>query len=470
MTKLSFIVIAALAGAGCYNPAIAPCQLACANGTCPDGLACNMQNACAATSTSMCDELPIDAPALDATTNGVTIEVRDRTDGPVAAALVVFADRTGALVAEMPTGADGRASVPMLEFGSATVIRSITTPTGGTQLTATTYLDLWPGAHIINKLEFDQRLRPVTISYNPPSGGAFVVHATCTTAVSTQARNTILMIPERCPTFDVIVTSAPSSTSTPTLAASLTGQTSTNITIPDTQWMPYRNVPGMLTGVPPAATGRIYSAGGWVSPTLPPTARSFMDVQVAAGAPAITFSLPTGIGIASQFVLEYQPTPGIPASRVLIFDRFPATAANVNRDYTGAMLPWIGDPMFSVGTRTLAWPQYVPAGTTVSPASFFAASAQYTRDANTTVLWRVIGSAARIGPMNNLQGVVFPDVPGTRVFEPLPPDIVMKGSVTLFQVEAAAEHDMIQILDPAGVDLDYFKIPTLRHLSVSVPP
>jgi len=61
---------------------------------------------------------PIDAPVDGTSANNVTIEVRDRMGGPLAAALVVFADAAGAQVAEMPTGLDGLASVDLPPAGA----------------------------------------------------------------------------------------------------------------------------------------------------------------------------------------------------------------------------------------------------------------------------------------------------------------------------------------------------------------
>jgi len=45
---------------------------------------------------------------------------------------------------------------------------------------------------------------------------------------------------------------------------------------------------------------------------------------------------------------------------------------------------------------------------------------------------------------------------------------VTLDGIALYQVEPQAEHDVIQTLDPAGPDLGYFKIPALRHLSMSI--
>jgi hypothetical protein len=462
-------VIATLAGAACYSPGIQPCAIACsANRECPDGLTCNGQNTCAMTSTAMCDELPVDAqPDIDASSSTVTVEVRDRTGRPLVAALVIFADAAGALVAEMQTGNDGLAAAEMLPGGSATVVRTVTTPAGGAEQHVTTYIDLWPGAHVITQAEPDTRVRSVTVDLNPPiAGGFFTVHTSCTTSTGSTARITTVAIPERCAAFDVIATAAPSSTATATHAAFLAAQTTASISIPVAIWQPLRSMSGQLIGLPTNASSRIYDARGWVTPALvaPTTPLATRAVDATGTVPALPF--PMGVGLAPQLTLEV-PVAGV-AVRQLIRDRSPATATNLNRDYTGEVLPWLGNATLNRDTRVLSWPVLAAQGIAVNPPTFFVATITYTRSNPVTprVTWKLIGPATRINSSGNLFGVTYPDVPDARVFEPVADDVTTLDTISLYQVEPVAARNLIEIIEING-DSGYFRLPALRHVTIS---
>jgi len=465
----TFFVLLTFAAAGCYNPSLQPCEIACANNACPDGLACNGQNLCAMTSTATCADPPIDAPVDGTSANNVTIEVRDRMGGPLAAALVVFADAAGAQVAEMPTGLDGLASVDLPPGGSATVIRTImrTGAGGGSDLNVTTYLDLWPGAHVITQAETDQRTRAVRVSFTAPtSTSQFVVHASCATSKS-GGSPVSLDVPERCPMFDVIVTAAPASNPTPTHAAVLANQTATLLTIPLSSFQPIRMLSGTLTGLPPTSS-RTFSASGWVTPALPSPSSPFASVTIPPAGAVGSLAIPAGVGVATQLTLFQQPVTGGPMFRQIVFERLPVAATSVDRDYSAELMRWPGNPTFDVATRRMAWPVIQPAGFTPTAPSFFMVEAHYSRTADSGVVWKLVGAASRITMEGGLEGISYPDVPGSRTFEPLPTDTVTLDGIALYQVEPQAEHDVIQTLDPAGPDLGYFKIPALRHLSMSI--
>jgi len=464
----SLVVLLTLAAAGCYSPSLQPCQLACANNACPDGLSCNAQNLCAMTPTATCADLPFDAPVDGTGANNVTIEVRDRMGGPLAAALVVFADAAGAQIAEVPTGLDGLAMAALPAGGSATVIRTINRMGTGSDLNVTTFLDLWPGAHVITQAEIDQRVRTVSVTFNAPTSTAqFRVYTSCTDMRS--GTSPVLMaVPERCPVFDVFVTAAPATNPTPTHAAFLAAQSGSIVNLPLSAFQTVDMRSGTLTGMPMNATTLAYSLGGWVTPTLPSPAAPFSTPAIGVGSLVGPAMVPRGSGVATQLTLSHQPGGSGPTLRQVVHDRFASTVANLDRNYTGAVLPWLGNPTFAVTTRKLSWAPVAPTGITAGAPSFFAAVAQYSRDANSGVIWRVVGAASRITTIGAQQEITFPNVPGDRTFEPIPTDTVTLDAISLFQVEPQAEHDMIQILEPSGPDIGYFKIPTLRHLSVSI--
>lgn len=470
-TYVMSALLVGVASVGCYSPSLQPCEIACANRQCPDGLVCNTQGICALTDTATCDEVPIDAPNGDSGGTRVTIEVRDRAGAPLANVVVVFADAAGNQVAEMPTGANGLATVDMLPGGSATVIRTINRVAGGSDLNVATYLDLWPDAHVISQAETDPATRTVTVDFAPPVGLSFFgVYASCATGVLSSASPITVRIPTRCTTFDLIVTGAASSTQPPVQAAVLTAQSLGNITVPNVEWRPVRTVSGTWTGMPANANERAYSTVGWASPDRPAPQNPPPVTLVGAAGSVGPIVFPVGAGITS--VLSVTTLDSMSrVSRQLVIDRYAAVAPDVNRNYSGDLVQWIGDPVIDLSTRTLTWPFTIPTGTAPVAPSFFAAEIVYSRGTMPGVIWRLIGASSRIVTTGTTQHLTYPDVPGMRPFEPdAANDIIVKDNLTLYQTEPLAVRDVRQILEPAGPDIDYFKISALRHLTISVAP
>lgn len=466
------LLVLTVAAAACYNPGVQPCQLACsANRECPDGLACNEQNACAATSTALCDELPIDAPLDGSNATRVTIEVRDRTGGPLAAALVVFADSAGAQVAEIPTGPDGMASVDMLPGGSATVIRTVPRTGGmaGTDVHASTYLDLWPGAHIISQAEIDQRTRTVTFELMPPPNTSmFTVHTSCSGYITSSALSLPVAIPLRCPTFDVIVIAGNPTLPSGSFAAVLPAQTATSIMVPAAAFKPIRNLSGALAGLPTNSSDRSLSLSGWATAALPASTRAFTSTTPTTAGMVGPLVVPADGGLQTQLVVAHQPIAGGPMFQQIVYDRIPAASTVLDRNYNSTLVQWAGGPTFDVTTRRLAWPFYTPVSTTPTSPTFFAAQVTYSHDTNMSSIWRIVGDASRITTTGATQSIMYPDVPGMRNFEPIGADVVSSDTITLFGVEAAAARDVRQLLEPEGSDVGYFKVPALRHMTVSI--
>lgn len=469
-TKLCFILIATLAG--CYNPGVQPCQLACsANKECPDGLACNGQNACAATSATMCNELPIDAPPdLDAAATTVTIEVRDVAGAPLGSVPVVFTDAAGALVAEMPTGPDGKATIELPAGGGATVIRMVPRLNGtpGIDFDVTTYLDLWPGANVVTQAQEDTTLRQVTVTFNPPAGsGQFTAQSSCASAASSSAVMIPVQVPNRCKAFDVFVTAGPTAADPPTHAAVLPAQTSATVSVPVAAFKPTRRVSGTLTNLP-GGVNALLGAVPWVTPALPPAVFNPQTMsQVPTSGMINLLTMPMDAGVQTALAVHYAPTPTLAPSFQFVHNRFPPSATTVDRDYAGLIMPWMGKPTLNYSTREMAWPLLAPAGVTTSPPSFFVANARYNHDATFDVSWRLVGAPSRIVQSGNLKAITFPDIPGDRAFEPIGTSRPISSTVTLFQVEPAAVRDTIQLFDAAG-GAGLWKIPAVRHISVSI--
>lgn len=472
----TFFFALIVAAAGCYSPGIQPCELACSgNRECPEGLTCNGQNACAVTSTAMCNELPIDAPNGDgASSTAVTIEVRDRTGGPFAMATVVFADPAGGQLAEMPTGADGRATFEVPAGGSATVIRTVLrNGVPGMDLHASTYLDLWPGAHIISQAEIDQRTRTVKFELAPPTGtDTFQVFTSCTGVVREASKTIEVEVPLRCPMFDAyVVASSPAGPSggVPDMVAVLSAQTGPTVPVPFVAFKALSDASGSVTGLPTNAAARTLNVAPWATAVLPAPDGPYVTLIPGASGNLGPFTFPSPAGMQTQLVVTHLPTAGVPPLVQAVFDRFPASTTVINRNYNSTLLPWAGKPTFTTGTGRLSWPLFVPAGTLPASPRFFAAKVTYDRSPTMGVIWRIVGDASRITTtMGSAQSIAYPDVPGPRPFEPTSSDLAGPSLITLFDVEPAAERDLRQILEPEGLDVGYFKIPTLRHLTVSI--
>lgn len=468
----TFLFVLIVAAAGCYRPGIQPCELACsANRECPDGLTCNGQNACAMTSTAMCNELPIDAPMGDGAASRVTIEVRDERGGPLTAALVVFADSAGAQIAEMPTGPDGKATVDLPPGGSATVIRTVQRKgtAGGMDLHASTYLDLWPGAHIISQAELDERTRAVTVQLSPPTGtNTFHVYTSCTGFVMATTPVVTVEVPLRCPMFDAFVIATNPTNPNVSFSAVVPAQTGPSVAMPSNTFKAWSNASGALLGLPGNAAGRTLNLVPWATPALAAPNRPLAVVTPTASGSTGGFMFPIEAGIQTQLVVTHQPVPGAPGFTQVVADRFPALTTALNRDYNSTLLQWAGRPTFDIGSRRMSWPFVMPTTTTPTSPTFFAANVTYNHDPNMGVIWRIVGDASRITTSGTTQSITYPDVPGMRAFEPIAADVAASPVITLFGTEPAAERDLRQLLEPEGADFGYFKIPTLRHLTVSI--
>ncbi len=453
-------VLGSVLGGGCYRPTVAACELQCNDQRCPSGLACNDQGLCAATAMTLCDSLPDDAQVSPA---AITIDVRDNVGGPVPGALVVFADASGQLVADRITGNDGIAVIEMEPGGSATVVRK---PTGSLVTYATTYLSLWSGARIVSQIDIDKRERAVTIKWAPlPGAASYEVRTSCSDGVvvpTTDQPTAVVMVPVRCPTFDVIVHAGAATSSVTPPSVVLGGQTG-DVVMPD-DWKNSTAIPLTLKGRP-SNVGMVAGVlGGWITPQVPSTA-PFSNTIVNNTGSAPPWTAPTGINLMATMLFG---APDVPGTGQLVIDRLPAGATSYPRDFNGALLAWPGNATFDGQTRTLRWATTAPADVMIGVPSLAYAVLRYTR-ANLDVEWRIIAPGTAI--QNTFEGgvpgasFVLPDVPGDRAFEPRAGDTLSADDITLLQVEDAALRGVIEILEPPGPDL--FTVPELRHLTVA---
>jgi hypothetical protein len=300
------------------------------------------------------------------------------------------------------------------------------------------------------------------------TSNTFAVFTSCNGFAMMAGPSIPVQVPVRCPTFDAIVIDSNPTNPAGSLAAVLPAQTATTIVVPAAMFKPMRNLAGMLTGLPGNASGRTLNASGWVTPTLPSSSRAFAAATPGANGMIGQLLAPMDSGLQNQLLLTYaSPMPGVSLAQ-LVYDRIPATSTNVNRDYNSTLFQWAGNATFDIATRRLSWPFFAPTTTTPATPTFFAATVAYSHDANMGVIWRLVGDASRITTAVTTQSITYPDIPDLRTFEPISADVPSSDSIALFGVELAAERAMRQMLEPEAPDFGYFKIPTLRHVTVSI--
>jgi hypothetical protein len=233
-------------------------------------------------------------------------------------------------------------------------------------------------------------------------------------------------------------------------------------------WKPIRNLSGALTGLPVNTVNRVLNVSGWVTSALPSSRRPFSTGTPTPAGAVGPLAVPVDSSLQNQLVVTHEPSAGIQLLQ-LVHDRTPAASTTLDRNYNSTLFQWVGNPVFDVGTRRLTWPFFTPTGTTLTTPTFFAATVTYSHDPNMSTIWRIVGDASRITTTGAQQSITYPDIPGTRTFEPIAADMVANTeTITLFGVEPAAANAVREILEPEGADFGYFKIPALRHMTVSI--
>lgn len=459
------IVAALLAAAGCYQPSVEACRYLCNNQQCPSGLECNAQGMCAESTTAMCSALPNDAPS-EGGPSEVTVVVQFAAAQPEQGVLVVFADRTGALVAEKMTDANGTATADIGVGGSATVIRSV--PVGTTmQPWATTYLDLPQDARVVCQQQPHLLDRSVLVRWTAPGGvqGPSLVTASCMAqpriapAGSTEFT---IPVPVQCLPFDVIVTLLDPN-NVPVQAAVMPAQSTPQVDVPLSAWMPVVTIPTTISRFPTNATRMTAGLSGRVTPTLPDTAVFMSSTLAIDGSLSSSWRAPTGIGLTAQLAFT-QSAAFLDA--MLYRERLPATTTAYTRNLDGRLLPWMQQPT-TAGT-TVSWSTSMPLGTTpATPDLMFVNLAHQDPQSpnDSTARWHIVAPAARITASGTTAAFVLPDVPGDRAFELTPARSVVANDVFVFDVDDAAINGVRGLLGAIGYDL--FRVPELTHITVS---
>ncbi|MDB4961120.1 MAG: hypothetical protein JWP01_1119 [Myxococcales bacterium] len=152
----------------------------------------------------------------------------------------------------------------------------------------------------------------------------------------------------------------------------------------------------------------------------------------------------------------------------MVHERVPTGTAMFRRDLDGVILRWNSPASFDPTSGKLTWSTITPSGVpNVATPSFVTAVAQYGRG-NMNVTWRLIAPPSRIVPTGNTFTIVFPDVPGMRIFEPMTGDapFPIQGLDT-FHVDQGVAREVIEMFEPSITDVDFFGIPGLTHITIS---
>jgi len=455
----SLVLLAALVAAGCYQPSIERCRLACNANQCPDGLTCNTLGRCASAMDDLCSDVPIeDAPPSESTLdNTATVLVRDSSRRPMEGVPVIFADPTGALITEVMTAADGSASAAVPIGSSLTVVRL-----KGSVYEVSTFVDLWADARVISQFEADPMTNQVTAEWSAAPNGStgYDVIATCFTGTSTT--NLFHMFPSAgdCTRTDVIVMSSPGSPLR--TAVSIGDQSPGVIDLRSQTFQSLRSIDTTIMNRPGGAVDLGF--GAWVTPALAMVPPLVQGSVPASG--SLSFEMPMETGLLAQFAFTLAG-----AGTTRHYERLdPLVQMYVKNLGTNVVLPFDLTPSTNLATRRVTWQVTLPTGVTPATPNVVVSTLSYSRGtpATTNVTWHLIGRGDRIvNESTTVRAITYPDIPGTNAWEPLATDAASRPIVQSLVVTPDAQTGVRAILEHNRNSLRLFEVPELRTISHS---
>ena len=257
---------------------------------------------------SVTDAPPVDAPA-DTTPSDTATVVVTKGGAPSAGVAVVFEDAAGNLVGTATTGADGKATNPVVAGSQITVALGAA---GSRQLI--TYLGVKPG-DVINVVERASRDVSITLAATPPPGGGTIVTAgnpNCST--NTVGTSVLVSLTPDCitgPTFPVLASL--SSNGTPYFSFKQGNSPAASGTTTVTglsAWAPGTNFTLSVTNAPSIALASTSAYLGAIANNQSATQSPFSSFSLDAGAGEASFSVPTGYADAYQGEVQYTSYSG----------------------------------------------------------------------------------------------------------------------------------------------------------------
>ena len=472
MLRRVLLAAAVSIGGGCYSPSIDACQLACAsNNACPDGLACNAQGVCATSATDTCENLD----AGDDDPRAVDVLVLDEVGNAAADARVVFVDAEGTEVAEIMTGTDGRASAVIGENGTVTVIRTV--DTGNAKfLAATTFVAPPEGARLVSQHAPRTVTTTRTVTF-PPMGPnePTLVASSCgrePVELAPGVATARIEVFDRCASADYAIASRPSNGAEfPPYLLVAPDRSGTEISVGGA-WatmqpftLHYQPVPSDVSG---AAVGAGISV--FLAMDAPPV-RDIAGGVVGTTMGAVEMYAPVQAPFASTLRLQYANPAGTSYQEVHQ-RQAPGTSA-YNTSLVGTLVPYPVMPSVDLAGRQLSWMELAPG---VNPAGEIdgALISLIYRRGTTPLSWRFVVPADKLPLQGDTRTLVFPDLPGDRVFEPVTGDVLIAGEIKTFNVPSPAVRPVMSSLEVLDNNDRMFTAPgvegyVITRLQVKVP-
>ncbi len=461
--SLRLCAVIAIAVVGCYRPNIERCFLACAeNDACPDGLVCNPNGICASSLTDNCSDVPgndagSDADAPMMTT--VTIEVLGPTGAPQNDIRVLFSTPTGGMISEARTDVTGTVVESVPVGSTATIVRI-----NGANYNATTYTDLWEGAHVVSKFGPTIGERAITVNWQAPTSGGVVFYfpyTTCNSPLINTTNLTVgLNISNNCPRYDLFLIGKNNSGTAVRIITAENLDASTAVqNFTQAQWKVINANDALDVNLTNAPNGMNQVE---VSPYLTPS--------LAYSTPIVTSPLPpSGIAGMLAFPREMNATVAVASTSMtdvrtqVYVERLPPNTTVFARDLAMRKFPWLGPSAFDIPTKTVSWPIETPANTTfVSPAVVMT-KLSFRRD-TAAHDWHIIGRGSHVTQNATMGSFVLPEIPGDNPFEPRDGDLNFAEKVIYLGTTPGAEDALRARIQSHDAALDIFGIPGVTYV------
>jgi hypothetical protein len=461
---LAILVIAT----GCYRPEVARCNLLCAdNDACPDGLACNMNGVCASSPSDTCDDVPIDDGSMDTidtpppAMSTVTIDVLALDNAPLVGVPVLFTTTTGVMIDQINTDDMGRVVTTIPTGSAATILRDPN---------ASTYLDLWPDAHITSRFSEPTNGNSVGIVWSSQGGGAtsYSTYGSCFTNLqNTTLVSTSINIPVRCATADLFVIALNSSNLMVSAAgAANVANTSGTTSITNSSWGPIGTIDIDLMN-PPNGTNEI-KLSPYLTPKLAYTT-SIASPSVPSDGKVGLVSYPTQFGVTMEISNSTMLGTG-DTTRQLFVERMPAQTTAYAKNLRTIQFPVAGKATLDAATGTMSW-AFIDPGIAPTAVPTIAFAKISFRRSGMPHEWHVIGRADHITRLQNQASFQLPMLPGNPDFVPTVSGItLLNESMYIFRTNATSEDAVRATIESHEDNLDLFDVPGLTSILRTVAP
>ncbi len=438
----------------CFSPATAPCDYACGTGgSCPTGLTCNAENRCTLAADDVCATSPPDAPS-----GLLVIEARDDLGAPAAGVNVVVLSRSGELVTEQVTGADGTVSVAVAPGASATLVR----PSSPTEVTS--FIDLANGMHVVSQVAPPTTTRTVRVEWSPRGDDSPVsVYANCLQqrTIDPDGAGADLHVSATCGAIDIALYADTANGAVGQIAS---GVSAPSVSFPDTGWEALSAVSVTVARLPTEIARAQVTLAPWTAParnglfgmsvrTVVANTNYLMHAYATAGLAGSVIMTPSMVATGETGVLRYA-------------DRLPPGDAVYMPDLEGRLLPFVYALGVSAPMRAIEWKQVAPSGFTMATHHGTQAMFEVVRGGVVLGRWRVIAAPRETGS-HSTGSIAIPDLPGTQPFELQPGDAVSRAQIQLFATAPDAMQAVFEQFEVRLANDNVFAVPALGFITRS---